>query len=79
MFPFHFLALKKSQKEASSLAQRNCKGKETDVHGQGNPAKSSTLESNLTGHWKSLFCHMEDVLVNECNQLVSVTYIAAYK
>lgn len=69
------LALKRSQKEASALAQGSSKGAETDAGlGQANPVKSSKLESDLTGQWKLLFCHMEDVLRNENNQLVSMIF-----
>lgn len=62
-------ALKKSQKEANTLAQKSCREKETGTHSQGDTSKSSKLESDLTGQWKSLFCHMEDILVRESNQL----------
>ncbi|KAK6923432.1 hypothetical protein RJ641_011737 [Dillenia turbinata] len=62
-------AVKKSQKEANSLAQRYCKSGEISAHGQENYIKYK-LESDLLGHWKSLFLHMEDVLLRENNQLV---------
>ncbi|PON55009.1 DNA-directed RNA polymerase subunit beta [Parasponia andersonii] len=62
-------ALKKSQKEANTLVHKSFTEKETDIHGQGNPIKLSRLESDLTGQWRSLFCHMEDILVHESNQL----------
>ncbi|EXB53879.1 hypothetical protein L484_001966 [Morus notabilis] len=71
-------ALKKSKKEAHTLAQKSCREKETDTHNQGDPINSSNLESDLTGHWKSLFCHMEDIFVRENSQLVSVTSTANY-
>ena len=76
VFILFFLALKKSQKEANSLAQKSCREKETGTHSQGDTSKSSKLESDLTGQWKSLFCHMEDILVRESNQLVSVISIS---
>ncbi|KAF5480823.1 hypothetical protein F2P56_001536 [Juglans regia] len=63
--------LKRSQKETSILVQQSCRGKETEIHGQGNCNKLSKLESDLTGHWKSLFLHMEDILIHERNQLQS--------
>lgn len=61
--------LRKSQKEASNLVQRNCWNKDTGLHGPENVNKSSNLESDLMGHWRSLFLHMEDVYVRESTQL----------
>ncbi|KAF3946159.1 hypothetical protein CMV_027541 [Castanea mollissima] len=63
--------LKKSQKEASILVQNSCRGKEVDIHGQGNCNKVTKLDPDLTGQWKSLFLHMENIFVNESNQLQS--------
>uniref|UniRef100_A0A9I9CSJ9 Uncharacterized protein n=1 Tax=Cucumis melo TaxID=3656 RepID=A0A9I9CSJ9_CUCME len=60
-------ALKKSQKDASILAQKSSKEKET-YHGQGN-SSSSKLELDLCGQWMSLFRHMEDTFAHEGNQL----------
>lgn len=71
------LVLKKSQKETSILVQQSCRGKEIIVDGQGNSNKLSKLESDLTGHWRSLFLHMEDMLALERNHLVSETYVLA--
>ncbi|WCJ31852.1 hypothetical protein M5689_013304 [Euphorbia peplus] len=62
-------ALKKSQKEASILANKYAREKQTELHSLGNFTKSSNLESNLTAQWKSLFHHMEDIFVHESNQL----------
>lgn len=62
-------ALKKSQKEASVLAQRNCRDKGIVKHNQENYHNSSRLESDLMGQWRSLFQHMEDILVREGSQL----------
>ncbi|XP_058185091.1 uncharacterized protein LOC131302448 [Rhododendron vialii] len=62
-------ALKKSQKEASILAQRYCRDKGLDKHNQENCLKSSRLESDLMGQWRSLFLHMEDILGHEGSQL----------
>lgn len=70
------LALKKSQKEASILVQQILRGKEIEGHGQGNCNKLSKLEPDLTGNWRSLFLHTEDILVRERNQLVSTTHIS---
>ncbi|KAK6923745.1 hypothetical protein RJ641_009945 [Dillenia turbinata] len=64
-------AVKKSQKEANSLVQRYCWNGEISDHGQENYSKSK-LESELLGQWKLLFLHMEDVLLRENNQLVSL-------
>ncbi|KAK9070238.1 hypothetical protein SSX86_010638 [Deinandra increscens subsp. villosa] len=58
-------AIKKSQKEAAILVNRNSR----DV--ASNFEKFSNLESDLTGRWKSLFLHMEDIFVREGTQLVS--------
>lgn len=69
------LVLKKSQKETSILIEQNCKGKGTNVQDQGNFNKLSKSESDLTGHWRSLFIHMEDILARESNQLVSATFV----
>ncbi|KAG6657536.1 uncharacterized protein LOC122306740 isoform X1 [Carya illinoinensis] len=63
--------LKKTQKETSILAQQSCRGKDINVDGQGNSNKLSKLESDLTGHWRSLFLHMGDMLVLERNHLQS--------
>lgn len=62
-------ALKKSQKEASILVQRSCRDNWPEKRGQGNFNKFSRLESDLTGHWTSLFLRTEDILVRECSQL----------
>ena len=67
---FILLALKKSQKDASILAQKCSKEKET-YHDQGNASKSK-LEFDLWGQWMSLFRHMEDTFSQEGSQLVSV-------
>lgn len=76
MVSFSFSALKKSQKEANSLVQKSSKGKDTNIHRQENPNKSSHLETDLTGQWRSLFLHMEDTFVRESSQLVSVTSVS---
>ncbi|XP_023544544.1 uncharacterized protein LOC111804093 [Cucurbita pepo subsp. pepo] len=60
-------ALKKSQKDASILAQKSSKEKET-YHDQGNSSKSK-LEFDLCGQWMSLFRHMEDMFAHEGSQL----------
>lgn len=66
------LALKKSQKDASILAQKSSKEKET-CHDQGISSKSK-LEFDLCGQWISLFRHMEDMFAQEGSQLVSVNF-----
>ncbi|XP_041008636.1 uncharacterized protein LOC121252873 [Juglans microcarpa x Juglans regia] len=63
--------LKKTQKETSILVQQSCREKEINVDGQGNNNKLSKLESDLTGHWRSLYLHMGDMLVLERNHLQS--------
>jgi hypothetical protein len=73
---YFVLVLKKSQKEASILVQNSSRGKEIDVRGLGISNKVSKLESDLTGHWKSLFLHMEDIFVNESSHLVSATFVS---
>ncbi|XP_057481580.1 uncharacterized protein LOC130768523 isoform X1 [Actinidia eriantha] len=62
-------ALKKSQKEASLMVERSCRGKGIDKHSQENCPQSSKLESDLMSQWRSLFLHMEDILVRESSQL----------
>lgn len=62
-------AIKKSQKEASILVHQNSRAGSSDKYGQGNFEKYSNLESDLTGRWKSLFLHMEDIFVREGIQL----------
>nr|GEX99390.1 R-linalool synthase QH1, chloroplastic [Tanacetum cinerariifolium] len=54
-------AIKKSQKEAAILVHQNSRNGARDF--------SSNLESDLTGRWKSLFLHMEDIFVHEGSQL----------
>ncbi|CAN8298983.1 unnamed protein product [Cochlearia groenlandica] len=61
--------LKKSQKEASLLIQRNDKERLTDLRYSVNSASSANLESNLEGQWKSLFLSMGDILAHESNNL----------
>ncbi|GFZ18599.1 hypothetical protein Acr_27g0003380 [Actinidia rufa] len=62
-------ALKKSQKEASLMVERSCRGKGIDKHSQENCPQSSKLESDLMSQWRSLFLHTEDILVRESSQL----------
>lgn len=59
------IAIKKSQKEATILVNRNSKDAARNFE------KVSNLESDLTGRWKSLFVHMEDIFIREGTQLVS--------
>jgi hypothetical protein len=61
--------LKKSQKEASSLIQRNGKGTPTDIHGSENSNHSANSEFDLMGQWTSLFLNMEGILARESNHL----------
>ncbi|CAH8353685.1 unnamed protein product [Eruca vesicaria subsp. sativa] len=62
-------ALKKSQKVASSLIQRNDKEKTTGFHGFVSSVGSAKLESDLMGQWRSLFLSMGDILAHESNHL----------
>ncbi|KAI4345225.1 hypothetical protein L6164_012367 [Bauhinia variegata] len=64
-------ALKKSQKEASSLIQKFNGEKQALIHDKGNSNESSKLELYLTNHWRSLFGHMENTLAQESSQLES--------
>lgn len=64
-------ALKKSQQEASILVQSSCRKKEIEKHGQESCRKFSKLESDLTGQWRSLFLHMEDIFGRESSHLES--------
>lgn len=63
--------LKKSQKEANSLIQRNGKEKPTDFHGSENSNNSTNREFDLMGQWTSLFLNMEGILARESSHLVS--------
>ncbi|XP_076960471.1 uncharacterized protein LOC143636870 isoform X2 [Bidens hawaiensis] len=56
-------AIKKSQKEATILVNRNSKDAARNFE------KVSNLESDLMGRWKSLFVHMEDIFIREGTQL----------
>ncbi|CAH2073303.1 unnamed protein product [Thlaspi arvense] len=62
-------ALKKSQKLASSLIERNRKERPTDFHASLNSVNSANLASDLMGHWRSLFLSMGDILAHESNTL----------
>ncbi|XP_010491665.1 PREDICTED: uncharacterized protein LOC104769209 [Camelina sativa] len=62
-------ALKKSQKKASNLIQRNGKEWPTDFHATVNSANSGKQESKLMGQWRSLFLSMGDILNHEKSQL----------
>lgn len=50
--------INKSQKEASIFVNRDARS-----------AQISNLDSDLTGRWKSLFLHMEDMFLREAAQL----------
>ncbi|KAL0784190.1 hypothetical protein Bca101_000435 [Brassica carinata] len=63
-------ALKKSQKVASSLIQRNDKEKQpTGFHALVNSVGAAKLESDLMAQWRSLFLGMGDILAHESNHL----------
>lgn len=62
-------ALKKSQREANIMRERSCRNKGIDKLSQGNHYNVSKLESDLTGQWRSLFLHMENIFECEGNQL----------
>lgn len=62
-------ALKKSQKDASILAERSCRIKVNDTHGVESINRASNLESHLMYRWRSLFQHMSDTWEAESNQL----------
>ncbi|KAL1215479.1 hypothetical protein V5N11_021904 [Cardamine amara subsp. amara] len=61
--------LKKSQKEACILIQRNGKAKPMDVYGSENSNNSTNQESDFMGQWTSLFLNMEGILARENNHL----------
>ncbi|KAG8383500.1 hypothetical protein BUALT_Bualt04G0019700 [Buddleja alternifolia] len=63
------LAMKKSQKEASILAERSCRSKATEKHGAESFGRTSKLESHLMYQWRSLFQHMARIWEEESNQL----------
>ncbi|KAI5324521.1 hypothetical protein L3X38_033594 [Prunus dulcis] len=62
-------ALKKSQKEANIFVEKSFRGKEIDTEGWPHPNKTSKLEYDLSSQWRSLFLHVEDMLVHESNHL----------
>ncbi|KAK4366766.1 hypothetical protein RND71_014646 [Anisodus tanguticus] len=62
-------AIKKSQREASVLVERSCKGKELQMEDPEKNIEATNLESSLMGHWKSLFQHMEHIFQHEADQL----------
>ncbi|KAK4789562.1 hypothetical protein SAY86_016866, partial [Trapa natans] len=62
-------ALRKSQKEASILAQKFRKEKDMEAIVSHSTIKHSELVSNLFNQWRSLFLHMEGSLAQETNQL----------
>ncbi|CAH9099705.1 unnamed protein product [Cuscuta epithymum] len=64
-------ALKKSQKEASILAERSCKGKAPQRYVSAHNTDVPNLESSLWNQWRSLFLHMENIYECETNQLES--------
>lgn len=62
-------ALKKSQKEANIFVEKSFRGKDIDTKGWPHPNKTSKLEYDLSSQWRSLFLHVEDMLVHESNHL----------
>ncbi|KAH6784422.1 hypothetical protein C2S52_009381 [Perilla frutescens var. hirtella] len=62
-------ALKKSQKDASILAERSCMIKVNEKHGSESVTRSSKMESHLMHQWRSLFQHMSNIWEAESNQL----------
>ncbi|XP_057786083.1 uncharacterized protein LOC131003573 [Salvia miltiorrhiza] len=62
-------ALKKSQKDASILAERSYRIKVNEKHGAESVTRASKMESHLTNQWRSLFQHMSDIWEAESNQL----------
>nr|AII30319.1 hypothetical protein [Cardamine hirsuta] len=71
-------ALKKSQKLASNLIERNGKERSTDLHASVNSVSYSKQESDLMGQWRSLFLSMGDILAHESNHLQN-TFVAKKK
>lgn len=64
-------AIRKSQKDASALVERNCKNKATETHIMASSSTESNLEHELRSQWRSLFLHMEKKFEHEANQLES--------
>ncbi|XP_009630799.1 uncharacterized protein LOC107783888 isoform X1 [Nicotiana tabacum] len=62
-------AIKKSQKDASILVDRSCRGKGIWKEGPEKNIEASNLESSLMGQWKSLFQHMEHIFQHEAEEL----------
>lgn len=70
----HPSALSKSRKDASTLVQKTGTAKDV-IHVPGNSNKSPNLEYVLVNQWRSLFLHMEDILVHEGRELVSICFL----
>nr|ACK44514.1 AT5G10110-like protein [Arabidopsis arenosa] len=62
-------AMKKSQKAASNLIQRNAKERPTDFHVTENSVSFAKQESKLMAQWRSLFLSMGDILAQENSHL----------
>lgn len=67
-----YLAIKKSQKDASILVDRSCRGKGIWKEGPEKNIEAANIESSLLGQWKSLFQHMEHIFQHEAEELVSL-------
>lgn len=70
----HPSAVGKSRKEAGTLVQKTGPAKDVN-HVPGNSNKSPNLEYALVNQWRSLFLHMEDILVHEGRELVSICFL----
>lgn len=70
----HPSAVSKSQKEANTLVQKTATAKDV-IHVSGNSNKSPNLEYVLMNQWRSLFLRMEDILVHEGRELVSICFL----
>ncbi|KAL0431979.1 UNVERIFIED_CONTAM: hypothetical protein Sradi_0823900 [Sesamum radiatum] len=62
-------AMKKSQKEASMLAQKSIRSKAIEKDVAESFTRVSKLESNLMNQWRSLFQHMSGIWEEESNRL----------
>lgn len=70
-FKARIATIKKSEKEASLFAERNCRSMDTEKHGNTPQIATgvSSLESELMGQWTSLFSQMEKIYEHEGNHL----------
>lgn len=75
---FYPVAIRKTQRDTSSLVERNFKNKATEKHVTESSSSELKLEHELRSQWRSLFQYMEAKVEHEANQLVSVLLVYFY-